>query len=48
MIPFMIIKNFKEKKKKIRYFFSDTYINFFVSVLLPKENKETEEEEEDE
>ena len=38
-------KNFKEIKEKIGYFFSYIYVDFFVSLSLPKENKETEEEE---
>ena len=45
MIPFMVI-NFLKKRRKDRYFFSYTYSDFFVSVLLRNENKETEEEEE--
>ena len=41
-----MVNNFKRKEEGIGYVFYYTYSDFFVSVLLHNENKETEEEEE--
>ena len=46
LIPFMIINIFKRKRRRLATSFLMKCIDFFVLLLLPRENKEIKDEDE--